>query len=282
MELEPDQVYAQLGPIVFGAVDEFGVDWSLVELDGWGASRTSRRLQQRARQGGSWASKGFSAGRSVSLSGKVFAPSAQALQAAFDRLNDAADVNEARLIVTEAGLARWADVGRSDDVLWRWLSATEASWSVQVESEEWRKFGALLQDTTTLPSTSGGLTVPFTVPFTINATTVTGQVSLTNPGNAPGPVVLRIDGPVRGPIITHVSSGAQLVFSSSIVIGAGEFLLVDMDAHEVLANGQAGRNGWITSRGWSAFDPGVNTWGFTAAAFDPASRLTVMATPAWK
>jgi len=122
----------------------------------------------------------------------------------------------------------------------------------------------------------------FRVPFTIDAVTVTGQVSLENPGNEPGPVRLRIDGPCAGPVITHVSTGAQLVFSSALVLNEGEWLDIDMEARTVLANGQASRSGWITSRGWSQFDPGLNTWSFTAASFNPASRLTVTATPSWK
>lgn len=125
---------------------------------------------------------------------------------------------------------------------------------------------------------TGGLTVGFTV----DATTVTGQVSLVNPGNEPGPVRLRIDGPCVGPVITHVSTGAQLVFSSSLVLRAGEWLEVDMESRTVLANGQSSRAGWITSRGWSQFDPGRNTWSFTAASFTSAARLTVTATPSWK
>lgn len=121
-----------------------------------------------------------------------------------------------------------------------------------------------------------------TIPFSIDAVTVTGQVSLVNPGNETGPVRLRIDGPCRGPVVTHVSTGTQLIFSSSLVLGAGEWLEVDMEARTVLANGQATRSPWITSRGWSGFTPGENTWAFTAAAFDAAARLTVVATPSWK
>jgi len=343
MELQPDQVYAQLGPIVFGAVDEFGVDWSLQALDGWGATASTRRLEQKPRQAGSWASRGFAVGRSVALSGKIFAPTAPALSDAIDRLNAAADINSVRLTVVEAGRARWVDVGRSDDVLTKWLTATEATWSVQVESTESRKFAADLSGSSALPSTFGGLIIPgggeggsaassfteaqfsfmanrqgfaahpngatgnmelytadgersnaatlavlddivggLTIPFTIDAVTVTGQVSITNPGNETGPVRLRIDGPCRGPVVTHVSTGAQLIFSSSLVLGAGEWLEVDMEARSVLANGQATRAPWITSRGWSGFTPGPNTWTFTADSFDPEALLTVVATPAWK
>jgi hypothetical protein len=287
MDLQPDQVYATLtssrGTIAFGAVDEFGVDWGLESLDGWaGGTSSTADVVQKPRQSGGWRGDGFAVARSVAMSGGVYAPSADALSASFDRLNAACPVgSDAILTVVEAGRSRWAKVRRSDDVITSWLMPTIGRWSVQMDSTDWRKFGADVSGSTALPSTTGGLTVPFTVPFTINAVTVTGQVSLTNPGNEPGPVVLRIDGPCQGPVITHVSSGAQLVFSSSLVLGAGEFLLIDMERRSVLANGQASRSGYITSRGWSQFDPGVNTYSFTAAVYDAASKLTVTGTPAW-
>jgi len=38
----------------------------------------------------------------------------------------------------------------------------------------------------------------------------------------------------------------------------------------------------VTSRGWSGFEKGSNTWALTAAVYDPATLLTVTATPADK
>lgn len=276
-------VEVRIGEMSLIGVDSFGVEWVLESLEGWtGSTASTRQSQQRARQSGSWSGRGYSTARSIGATGHLIAGSALEAEEALDRLNGAVTLEDSMVTVTEGSRSRWQMFHRSDAVLDTWLNDRVIKWSLQMASDDWRKFGTQMQGTTTLPSTSGGLTVPFTVPFTINATTVTGQVSLTNSGNTPGPVVLRIDGPVQGPVVTHVSSGAQLVFSSSIVIGPGEFLLIDMDARTVLANGQASRNGWITARGWSAFEPGPNTWAFTAASFDPASRLTVMATPAWK
>lgn len=284
MLLETDQVSFTVGGIPFGQVDEFGVDWSIEQLTGWtGATRSTSELTQKPRQSGAWRSTGFSGARSISASGKIFAPDAQSLSDAFDRLNAAIPAGvDRQFVVTDASGTRWVNVQQSDDVLTNWLMTNIGSWSIQVEATDWRKFGASLTGVTKLPSTTGGLTVPFTVPFTINATTVTGQVSLENPGNESGPVVLRIDGPCTGPVVTHVSTGNALVFSSSLVLQDGEFLLVDMDARTALANGQSNRAGYITSRGWSAFDPGDNIWAFSAAQYDSRSQLSVTAVPAWR
>jgi hypothetical protein len=284
MLLETDQVSFTIGGIPFGEVDEFGVDWSIEKFDGWaGSTRSTSEITQKPRQSGGWRSAGYSGARSVAASGKIFAPDGAALSAAFDRLNDAIPAGVDRtLTVSDAAGTRWVTVQQSDDVIPEWLMPNIGAWSLQVSSTDWRKFGQSVTGSTKLPSTTGGLTVPFTVPFAINATTVTGQVSLTNPGNESGPVVLRIDGPCTGPVVTHVSTGTALVFSSSLVLQAGEYLLIDMDARTALANGQANRAGYITSRGWSAFDPGGNTWAFSAAQYNANSQLTVTAVPSWR
>jgi hypothetical protein len=62
----------------------------------------------------------------------------------------------------------------------------------------------------------------------------------------------------------------------------GEWLTINMDTHQVLANDQANRAQYITSAGWSGFDPGVNVWAFSASSYNAASMLTVTATPAKK
>lgn len=284
MPLEEDQLSFTLGGIPFGDIDEFGVDWSIEKFDGWGGSPASTaQITQRVRRSGGLRSTGYSAARSIAASGKVFAPDAASLSAAFDRLNDAIPAGIDRVLtVSDAAGERWVPVQRSDDVLTDYILAETGTWSLQVQSEDWRKFGTAVSDDTKLPSTVGGLTIPFTIPFTIAATTVSGQVHLTNPGNETGPVTLRIDGPCVGPVITHTPTGAVLAFRPSLVLRADEFLLVDMDAHSALANGQAGRSGYIASRGWSGFEPGENTWAFTAAQYSPDATLTVTAVPSWK
>jgi uncharacterized membrane protein len=81
--------------------------------------------------------------------------------------------------------------------------------------------------------------------------------------------------------VIHLGKRPQLVFSSSLALGAGEFVTVDMGAREVLAQGQSARNGWVTSRGWFDLDPGVNEVAFTAESYSPDARLTLTTMSAW-
>lgn len=274
--------YIVLGPITTNATDGNGVQWVQGEVKGMGSPQGTLAPVQKPRQAGAWAGLSYAKGRSFVVNGTTIAPTPALAQQALDTLNAAASLDATLLTyVTEAG-PRWTLTRRDGEVIPTWINSVAFSWSVQFFSADSRMFGVSLSGSTFLPASSGGLTIPFTVPFTINSTVVSGQVSLTNPGNETGPVVLRIDGPTTGPQITHAGSAQALIFASSLVLNSGEWLTVDMEKHTAMANDQASRAGYITSRGWSGFDPGVNVWSFTAVGFNAGSKLTVTATPAWR
>jgi hypothetical protein len=270
--------------VVLNAQDANGVKWIVRGFDGWGGVAPTIQVVQKPRQQGGWAGLSYGQPRYLALSLMVVAPTPAALNVALDALYAAVDFGSCTLTVAEAAFTRSLTVRRNSDIQSSRTSNTIANVQFQVVAVDPRKLGTALTQQTALPATSGGLTVPFTIPFTITSTVVAGQINLTNPGNESGPVVIRIDGPCTGPIITHTSSTTTnaLVFSSNLSLGAGEFLLVDMDKHTALANGQTTRAGYITSRGWSLFDPGANTWAFTASTYNSGSLLTVTASPAWK
>ena len=276
-----DGIDVQIDGAPLHAFGADGVTRIVTDIKGWGATKPTGQPVQKPRQSGAWMGYSYSGARVMTVTGLLDGPSAASVETAFDDIVASFPLGDAVLSVTEGGMTRYVTVRRTDEVVPTRLSPTAIQWSVIVTAVDWRKFGAVLSGTTRLPSSTGGVTFPLTFPLAFTATTVNGQVALTNPGNEVGPVRLRIDGPCQGPVITHISSGAQLVFASSLSLGAGEWLDVDMDARSVLANGQSSRNGSLTSRGWSAFDPGVNVWAFTASSFSSSALLTVYATPAW-
>jgi phage-related protein len=267
---------------------ENGVEIITKDVKGLGATGTTADTELNVRRPGGWTGESFDRPRIISAVGTLYRDTGDdvadglAIEDTLDRIKAAVTTADTKVVSTQFTRDRWVMAHKDDEVITDHAVANFATWSLQMASDDYRMFGDELSAVTGLPSTSGGLTVPFTVPFTIDAVTVSGQVSLVNPGKAPGPVRLRIDGPVTGPVVTHVGSGAQLVFSAALTIGVGEWLDIDMEAHTVLANGQSGRSPWIASRGWSSFEPGQNTWAFSASLFDPDSKLTVFATPANK
>lgn len=269
------------GGVTIGATDSYGVETYFTALDGWGAPQSTVQATQKAAGDGAFASPAYLQARHVTVSGALVAPSRPALVAAMDRLQAAASINPQPVTVTIGGAVRYIVGQRQGEVTISGETDVYLEFHVTFLAVDPRKFGADIVTSTRLPSGTGGWTFPFTFPLTIASTIVNGICSASSPGSLPGKVKLRIDGPVVGPVVTHVASGQSLILSSSYSLAAGNWLTVDMDAHTILENDQADRAGYVLSRGWSAFDSGINTWAFSAVGYNARALLTVTATPAW-
>ena len=259
--------------------EDSGVEWIMEVFTGWGAPGGTLAPKPKTRQMGAWGGLSYAKQRTLVAAGVCIAPTAALASDALDRLIDACSLDDTVMTVSESGRVRWGTVRRDGDVLITWTDACVFEWSIQFVALDPRKFGTPITASTHLPSSSGGLTIPYTIPYTIPAVQVSGQVSIYNPGNETGPVTGRIDGPCVGPVITHVGSGLRLVFAASATLGVGEFWDVDMEGQSVLAQGQATRAQFITSRQWSGLEPGNNTYAFTAASYSAGALLTVTGTP---
>ena len=272
-----------VGDLVMNTIDEFGVQWVLSNLDGWGSPGSTAQATQRAAGNGATMSAAYMKPRVLVGTGAILTEDPALLTSAIDRLIDAVDLAPFQLTVAEPGLRRSLMVQRQDDVLPKKLNAYEAEFSFQVIAKDPRKFGDLVTATTRLPFSSGGLTWPVTFPITFTGVSGTGQVTVNNPGNTQAPCWLRIDGPLPagGWTVTHLGKQSSLTFATSLALGAGEFVTVDMDRREVLAQGQAPRSGYVTSRGWFSLDPGDNVIAFSAQNYSSTASLTVSTKPAW-
>jgi len=263
-----------------------GVRWSHRQLVGWadGAGTTLKRTQ-KPRAHGSWRSEAFYTDRTIIVTGRIAAADAGVVRDAVDAIKAACALDEVLLSVDEHGLVRTAMVSEADTPqITEYPTPLVKDYSLQLAAADPRKYGAEVAYSTQLPTSSGGLTFPITFPITFAATVVTGTIGISNPGNVESPIRMRVDGPCTGPIISHVAAGQQLVFASSYTLAAGNWLDIVMGGGRelsVLENGQASRNGSITSRASFGLDPGANTVAFNAAVYDAASLLTVYASPAW-
>lgn len=272
------------GDLVLGDTDAYGVRWSLTKFDGWsGSPGTTLELQQRARGHGATGTEPFVPARIMTLGGLIHAPNLTALEDAFDRLNEAITLDERLMIVAERARLRNCMVARQGEVITDPITDVLGSYSILVSARDPRKFGDLITVSTPLPSSSGGRTYPATYPITYTGVSETGVVRLTNTGNTQAPVWLRVDGPIPagGWTVTHIGKKQALTFATSLALTSGEFVTVDMDRREVLAQGQAARAGYVTSRGWFSLDPGDNDIAFSAAAYSATAQLTVTTKPSW-
>lgn len=269
--------------ITMNTVDSSGIQWVLSDLQGWGSPGSTAQATPRARGRGSTMSEAFLKHRTMVGTGAILVTDPALLTSAIDQLIAAVDLNPFNIIVAEPGLTRSISVQRQDDVLPKKLSPYAAEFSFQVIAKDPIKYGDLVTTTTLLPSSTGGRTYPATYPITYTGVSNTGVVRINNAGNTQAPVWLRIDGPIPagGWTVTHVGKKQSLSFASSLALAAGEFVTVDMDRREILAQGQSARAGYVTSRGWFTLDPGANDIAFSAANYSPTALLTVTTKPSW-
>lgn len=268
--------WVSLGDLDLGVIEVDGVQWDLEDVQGWGSPGSTLQVTQKPRSHGGWAGAAYLVPRPVALSGKVTAPSSAQLSDAIDRLSEACSLTGTTLTVVEGGRARSCTVRRQGEVLVSWTSDKTATWSIQVTAPDPRKYGPMVSQTAGLPSSSGGVTWPITWPVRWTGVTNSGVLSIPNLGNIDAPVLIRIDGPCVAPSITHIgANGVPEVWATSQTLGAGEFLVIDMENKRVLANGQSSRAGYVTSRGWFSVTPGPNQYGFNAQAFASSARMTV-------
>lgn len=267
-----------LGSLTFGGtLDSNGVLWWVEQVQGWGSPTGTLTVTQKPRGHGGWRSESFLTPRVIVLNGVIQAPTSAGLAVARHQLNSAISLSDTTFSVTEYGETLHGTVTRQGEVLFGDETETWTSFSLQLVAEDPRRYGPSATVSTAMPSQSGGLTFAATFPLSFPATVIPGVVSFLNPGNVGAPVVLTVVGPCVGPIITHISSGAQMVFSSSLSLNSGDTLVIDMDARTVKADGQSSRIGYVTSRGWFQLDPGPNDIGFNASVYNSSALLQVTA-----
>jgi hypothetical protein len=191
-------------------------------------------------------------------------------------------------------IARLGDIGRQVRV-WQSGSAPLIKWdgvnilrfSVGLTSLSPYLYGlGSVSDVTGLPSSSGGMTFPYHFEdgdslssWMWSEEVVSGNVALSNVGTAPSPVMIRIDGPVVDPQVSHVGSGHVIAFAMSL--GGGHYVTINGVTHEILIDGTDPARGRVKRREWSQAEPGMNVWGFNASEYSAEARMTVSFYPAY-
>lgn len=280
------QSYAYLGEpgsaLNLLMAEDSGVEWLLDDIQGWGSPASTLESVSRPGANGTWSGEAYLGPRSLGFTGRVRCPSPSLLSDALDRLNDAVSLDTTRVTVAEAGRERYCYARRAPtDVAMQKVSDESWLWSFQMVADDPRKYGGAVSLSTSLASSSGGFTFPLTMPLSINATSVSGIVTIFNEGNISSPLMVRFDGLTVGPKIVHTQTG-KIWSAVGSTIDTGEFWTVDMDKRQVLAQGQSSRSGSVTERNWLELLPGQNDYQFAADTYNAASLMTVSAASAWK
>lgn len=130
-----------------------------------------------------------------------------------------------------------------------------------------------------LPSSFPGRTYPRVYPLVYGAGTA-APVTVTNAGNYKTRPVVTVYGPCTNPLVENITQGKMVKIN--IDLAAGDFLVLDMDAHSILLNGTASRRNLMsTNSQWWDLDPGVTAIQFLADTYQPAASVTVAFYSAW-
>jgi hypothetical protein len=145
--------------------------------------------------------------------------------------------------------------------------------------------GTLSQDSTGLPVQSGGLTVPLTVPFTVDGVLAGGSLAMLNEGTTSTGLLARVDGPVPGPaVVIQQPDGTVQSVRFDLTLAGGQFLTIDTAARTALLNGLPQSN----QRGRAVWDidpyplpPGTSTLRYLAGGFNATTTVTASWRSAW-
>ena len=230
-------------------------------------------------------------GRTITIEGHIIGRCTENCLASWDLLKRTVGGTDMSLTVTLGNVRRQVQVMQSASApLVKWAGVNMLKFSLGLTSLSPYLFGMdLVSDRTSLPKTVGGMTFPYsfakdapdsTSKWMWSETAVSGCVRLQNTGTAPSPVLIRIDGPVVNPQVTH--TGSDHVMAFDISLGRGHYILIKGQTHEILVDGTDPARGRIKRREWSQAEIGSNVWGFNASEFSYAASMTVSFYPAYR
>ncbi|MFF7991775.1 hypothetical protein ACFZDG_18520 [Kitasatospora xanthocidica] len=283
----PGQVLGRqitLGSLGLGVVDAAGVAWTVDKegLKGWSGAAVRTQYSDREADHGSWAGPTYLGSRVITVTGTVTAPDLATLDAAAEQLYAAASLTDTVLTVAET-TPKQAIVRRSGEPLFVPETDRVARYSLMLTAADPRRYSTTLQTASTgLPVSTGGITLPITLPLVITAGSSSGTLTLTNAGSIGTRPTFTIAGPAPGfTILVQYpdSTVRQLTYTDTLL--SGDVLTVDTDAHSVVLGTATSRRRYLSGQ-WPEVPPGQTvTVQWTSPAYDPAALLTATCRSAW-
>lgn len=279
---ETDIEQLTIGQITMTGVDQNGVEWTLSNIkgwfDGWGASQSG--VTNRDHQDGGYADPVYAAPRVVEIKGGMQADTWDQITKSWDLLLEGLPLSDLvpMPVFTGGGAVpeQFLSIRQHQIPLIERFDDT-ATFSLSVIAPDPRKYDMIEQSATlALPISSGGLSVPVTVPANVNASSAQSGGALVNAGNLTTYPILAVTGPCPSCSITNLTTGRSIRVLEAVP--AGQTLLIDTRRRTASQSGQARR----VIGAWWGLEPGSNSVIFQASGYDAAARLTVTWRSAWK
>lgn len=228
-------------------------------------------------------------GRTITIEGHIIGRCTESCVNAWNAFKSVLDASGMLLTVRLGDIGRQVRVWQSASApLIKWEGVNVLRFSLGLTSLSPCLYGLeSVSGVSGLPSLSGGMSFPYHFEeagvslssWMWSEIAVSGQVALNNVGTAPSPVMIRIDGPVVNPQISHIGSGHVMAFNMSF--GVGHYATINGVTHEILIDGTDPARGRVNRREWSQAEVGSNVWGFNAGEYSSTARMTVSFCPAY-
>lgn len=228
-------------------------------------------------------------GRTITIEGHIIGRCTESCVNAWNAFKSVLDVSGMLLTVRLGDIGRQVRVWQSASApLIKWEGVNVLRFSLGLTSLSSCLYGLeSVSGVSGLPSSSGGMSFPYHFEeagvslssWMWSEIVESGQVALNNVGTAPSPVMIRIDGPVVNPQISHIGSGHVMAFNMSF--GVGHYATINGVTHEILIDGTDPARGRVNRREWSQAEVGSNIWGFNAGEYSSTARMTVSFYPAY-
>lgn len=272
-----------LGSLPLSVVDDAGVTWLNTDLKGWSSPGVRAELQLRQADHGAWASPVYLEPRPITITGAIMAPSTAARDAAVEQLIAAVALTDTLLVVQET-IPKQVTVRRSGDLLISKVGPYGAEYSLLVTAADPRRYSTTLQSrSAALPSVTGGLTLPITMPLTITATTASGSITLVNDGSIATRPTLTVTGPTVGgfTIVATRPDGVTTQQTYSDTLNTGDSLVLDASSRQVTLNNQVSRRLYLSGTWPEIPAQSQITFSWTCPNYDAGALLTGTARSAW-
>ena len=290
--LDPRDIQLTLNGFPLYGVDSYGCEWHTTFQDVAGlfdGVASTLRTESKVMTDGWYGNLPRLQGRTITIEGHIIGRCTESCINAWNAFKSVLDTGGMLLTVRLGEIGRQARVWQSSSApLIKWDGVNILRFSIGLTSLSPYLYGLdSVSDSTGLPSSSGGMLFPYRFEETgvslsswmWSEEVVSGQVALSNVGTVPSPVMIRIDGPVVNPQVSHVGSGHVIAFGMSL--GTGHYVTMNGVTHEILIDGTDHARGRVTRREWSQAEPGMNVWGFNAGEYSAAARMTVSFYPAY-
>lgn len=259
-------------------VDSMGVQWGVDYIDGLDGLGDTGSVEQFPADIGGWMTPAFHTPRELEIIGWLVSPHWAFTSTAVNQLKAALPISTLTdLVVSVPGEAdRLYRVRQSGKPLFK-REGRFCNYSLSVVAPDPRGYSVDEVVTSTgLPTSTGGLTTPFTLPTPIDAVVTSGVLTVINEGDMPTSPVLRVNGPCPPFTLRH-NSGRTLSYPRPV--DAGRYIELDTSNRTALEDGTAAR---YVAGSWFDYAPGTNTVTFAASSFDAGALLTSTHRHAWK